>query len=254
VRTCLPDLLAPEERFYFWLGITVNMLAERAVVTGVAKDSPAAKAGLQAGDTIVKANDHEVRDPVDWELILLQARCGQLWPMTLLRGDKRIEVTMAPAEYPRPKLEDQAGKLKGLKYDFYQLAHLRKMPDFASLKPSKSGVAASLDPVAIAGGGKENYAIAFEGFIKLSEKGLRRLVLSSDDGSRLYLDDRLVVDNVGPHALQDSSGPINVLPGLHRLRIEYFNGADGAGLKLYLRGSDGQQREILGSELFHGTE
>jgi S1-C subfamily serine protease len=251
VRTYLPDLLAPEERRGYWVGVTVNMLAERAVIRDVAKDSPAAQVGVQPGDIIVKANDHEVRDPVDWELILLQARSGQLWPMVLQRGNQRIEVTAVPADYPRQKLEDEAGKQKGLKYDFYQLSHLRKLPDFSKLKPTKSGVATSLNPVPIAGGAKEHYAIVFEGFVKLTNQGFQRLVLSSDDGSRLFLDDRLVVDSDGPHPLQDSSGPINVQPGLHRLRIEYFNGYDGAGLKLYVRGSDGTQKEISEPEFFH---
>lgn len=250
VRTWLPDLLAPEERFHVWLGIKVNMLAESAVVTEVEKSSPASQAGVQASDVIIAAEHQLVRDPIDWLLLLCQAREKKMLSVTLQRDGKTIEVVIERVGYPQPNLEPAEGKKPGLQYTLYYSDHLRKLPNIAELKPIKKGVTADLNPEPLAGDRQEDYALVFEGFLKLDKGGFQRLVLSSDDGARLSLDGRLVIEDAGPHAPQEASGPIWVQPGLHRLRIEYYNGAGAGELKLFLRPDGGWQREVTAAELF----
>jgi hypothetical protein len=46
----------------------------------------------------------------------------------------------------------------------------------------------------------------------------------SDDGSSLYVDDYLVVDNGGNHAVRTVAAPIKLRAGVHRIRIPYFQG------------------------------
>jgi len=251
VRTWLPDLVAADERNDLWLGIKVNMLATRAVVTDVEKDSPAAGAGVQAGDIITAAEHQPVRDPIDWLLLLCQARGEKTLALTLQRGEKTVEVAVARLAYPQPKLESVEDKKPGLQYAVYYGDHLRKLPDFAVLKPVANGVTADLNPALLAGERKEDYAVTFEGFLQLDQGGFQRLVLSCDDGARLFLDGRLVVEDQGPHAPQEASGPIRVQPGLHRLRIEYYNGVGDGELKLFLRPNGGSQRELTTADFFH---
>ncbi|MDR3406415.1 MAG: trypsin-like peptidase domain-containing protein [Chthoniobacter sp.] len=251
VRTWLPDLLAPEERFQLWLGIKVNMLAAKAVVADVEKDSPAAGVGVQVGDIITAAEHQPIRDPIDWLLFLCQLREQKTLALTLQRGEKTIDVAAERAAYPQPKLESTVGKKPGLQYAVYYGDHLRKLPDFTALKPNAQGVTADLNPTPLAGERKEDYAVIFEGFLQLDQGGFQRLVLSCDDGARLFLDGRLVVEDPGPHAPQEASGPIRVQPGLHRLRIEYYNGAGDGELKLFLRPNGGAQRELTATEFFH---
>jgi len=251
VRACLPDLLAPEERFQLWLGIKVNMLRGTAVVAAVENDSPANKAGVREGDIIVAAERQPVRDPIDWLLILCEAREKKTIAMTVQRAGHNIDLEIERAAYPQPKLELAEGKKPGLQYTLYHADHLRKLPDFATLKPIKNGVTTDLNPEPLAGERQEDYALVYEGFLQLDQDGFQRLVVSSDDGARLWLDGRLVIEDPGPHAPQEASGPIRVQPGLHRLRIEYYNGAGAAELKLFLRPNGGWQREVTAAELFH---
>ena len=46
----------------------------------------------------------------------------------------------------------------------------------------------------------------------------------SDDGSRLYLDDKLVIDNDGMHPPEELSGSAVLTRGIHKIRVIYFQG------------------------------
>lgn len=48
--------------------------------------------------------------------------------------------------------------------------------------------------------------------------------LSSDDGSRLYVDDRLVINNDGVHSEVSVGAKLKLEAGLHRVRVAYFQG------------------------------
>lgn len=54
----------------------------------------------------------------------------------------------------------------------------------------------------------------------------------SDDGSRVYLDGKRVIDNWGKHAIRSRGGTVKVKPGTHHLRIKYFEDARDAELHL----------------------
>ena len=45
----------------------------------------------------------------------------------------------------------------------------------------------------------EKFAFVFEGYIKISKDGVYTFFTESDDGSLLYIDDMLIVDNDGNH-------------------------------------------------------
>ena len=59
--------------------------------------------------------------------------------------------------------------------------------------------------------------------------------LTSDDGSKLYLDDNLVVDHDGLHGAEPKDGTVNLTAGVHALRIEHFEAGGGQELRLSWR-------------------
>lgn len=71
----------------------------------------------------------------------------------------------------------------------------------------------------------ENYAIAFEGTLEVPRELRYRFYLMSDDGSKLWVNDQLVVDNDRVAGLASQSGEMSLSPGQHKLRIHYFQGA-----------------------------
>jgi len=71
------------------------------------------------------------------------------------------------------------------------------------------------------------FSIRWSGYLTVAAGGVYRFATRSDDGSKLVVDDLLVVDNGGVHGLQSSTGTVSLGPGSHRVTLEYFQ-ADGS--------------------------
>ena len=80
--------------------------------------------------------------------------------------------------------------------------------------------------------------------------GVYTFSTSSDDGSRLYIADSLVVDNDGLHGMQEAKGVIALSAGYHSIRVTFFEKTGGDGLKVYYSGAGNQRQEIPDSLLF----
>lgn len=63
--------------------------------------------------------------------------------------------------------------------------------------------------------------------------------LVSDDGSRLYLDGKLVIDNWGKHTIEARGATLELTPGEHHLRVDYFEHQNNASVAL-LASFDGE--------------
>jgi hypothetical protein len=70
----------------------------------------------------------------------------------------------------------------------------------------------------------EWFAIDYTARFWVRSPGIHRFILTSDDGSRLWIDGHLVVDNDGVHPPQDRYGDIDLAGGLHRIEVGYFQG------------------------------
>jgi aminopeptidase YwaD len=64
---------------------------------GVRDDSPAAKAGLKAGDRIVKMAGHEVKNVYDYTYALGEMKAGQEYEVEIFRGSERMTLRITPA-------------------------------------------------------------------------------------------------------------------------------------------------------------
>jgi hypothetical protein len=70
----------------------------------------------------------------------------------------------------------------------------------------------------------EWFAIDYSGRFWIEKQGLYRFELTSDDGSRLYIDDGVVVNNDGLRAPETRTGELPLAGGIHRIRVSYFQG------------------------------
>jgi hypothetical protein len=66
------------------------------LLDGVRDDSPAAKAGLKAGDRIVKLAGRDVRNVYDYTYALGELKAGQEYEIELLRGGERLKLKITP--------------------------------------------------------------------------------------------------------------------------------------------------------------
>jgi cytochrome c len=74
---------------------------------------------------------------------------------------------------------------------------------------------------------EDNFAIQATGFLNIKDPGRYNLRMWSDDGSRLYINNQLVVDNDGLHGTVYKEAIVNLSAGYYPIRIEYFQGTGG---------------------------
>lgn len=67
------------------------------LLDGVRDDSPAAKAGLKAGDRIVKMAGRDVRNVYDYTYALGEMKAGEEYEVKILRGTERLNLKITPA-------------------------------------------------------------------------------------------------------------------------------------------------------------
>ncbi len=65
---------------------------EGLLLDGVRENSPAAKAGLQAGDRIVKLAGRDIRNVYDYTYALGEMKAGEEYEVELMRGTERLTV------------------------------------------------------------------------------------------------------------------------------------------------------------------
>ena len=76
----------------------------------------------------------------------------------------------------------------------------------------------------------DNVGAVFTGWIDIPATGFWTLNTSSDDGSKLWIGNDLVVDNDGLHGMTLRSGTRALAAGRHEIRVEFFEAGGGAGL------------------------
>jgi C-terminal processing protease CtpA/Prc len=66
------------------------------LLDGVREDSPAARAGLKAGDKIVKIGDHDIRNVYDYTAALGEMKAGQEYVFEVKRGNEKLSLKVKP--------------------------------------------------------------------------------------------------------------------------------------------------------------
>jgi hypothetical protein len=93
------------------------------------------------------------------------------------------------------------------------------------------------------------FLIDYTGAFTVSEYGSYDFRLHSDDGSYLYIDDKLVIENDGKHAPRSRSGSIALGVGWHRIKVRYAQTNDRMALQLFVRVPTARSERIFTSQL-----
>jgi len=124
----------------------------------------------------------------------------------------------------------------GIRYHYYESnKDMDFLPNFKQLKSIKSGKTYQfrIDNINQV---KYQFGIQFTSSIKIEKSGKYHFYLLSDDGSRLYINDTLVVDNDGGHGAIERKGSITLKPGFHKITLDYHNQQGGAWLDAFYKG------------------
>jgi len=137
---------------------------------------------------------------------------------------------------------------QGLLYNYYT-GTFQSVEDFSKMDANKSGVVKkfTLEPK-----GREQYfAFSFEGYIEIPNDGLYTFYLVSNDGSKLFLNDRLVINNDGLHPALEEFKIVALMAGKQAISIKYFQEGGSNILKLMWEGPGFGKQEVPPSVLFH---
>jgi outer membrane protein OmpA-like peptidoglycan-associated protein len=107
-----------------------------------------------------------------------------------------------------------------------------QLPDFSRLRPQGtiSTTMLNIQPQSFTVGFPgvtdrfEWFAIDYQGRIMLPQAGTYTFRLASDDGSKLFIDGREIIDNDGIHGTNQLDAEATLTAGMHDVRVQYFQG------------------------------
>jgi hypothetical protein len=137
----------------------------------------------------------------------------------------------------------------GLRYRYYE-GVWTKMPDVETLELKFESVTSDLN-IESRQFRADFWAMVLDGKFDVAEAGEYTFYLNSDDGSLLYIDDQLVVNNDGDHSAVELSGKTTLTAGSHDIRLEFFESLGAAILDLDVEGPDMPRQPIPFDRLSH---
>jgi len=143
-----------------------------------------------------------------------------------------------------PKKSGKVEKAKnGLKYKYYEFSEVPiYTTGLKNLNPVKTGIVEKVEfPIkALAGA----FGCTFTGYISIPKDGVYTFTLLSNDGSMLYIDNEMIVDNDGAHSSEQISGQVALEKGYHVFQLDYFQAGGGKALKTFIEGPGMDYQEI----------
>jgi hypothetical protein len=163
---------------------------------------------------------------------------------------KKVEIEFSPLSKLR-KPRSGRDMSAGVQYKCYK-GEFELLPEINNLKVAESGVATKFDLEK--GCDEDNYFLDFGGYIKVPEDNVYTFYSRSDDGSKLWIGDELVVNNDGIHGPIIRSGQIALSKGFHPIRLQYFEGKHTTELEVSYKIAGGEMKEISPEMLFYSKQ
>jgi len=121
-----------------------------------------------------------------------------------------------------------------VRYNYFE-GNFKRLPDFSQLKPARSGEIKKIDFNKVDNNGSA-FAFQFFGILTIDKEADYIFYSNSNDGSRILIDNKVVVDNDGPHGMKEESGKIFLKSGYHIIEVQYFQNGGGKGLEVFMEG------------------
>lgn len=192
-------------------------------------------------------------EPADFELAQRYDHAGLraflATPQVAQPGLAHVPMSAAEASYVaawllRQQRQDGA-TTPGFAYRYYELPiDDGDVPDLGAAAPVARGVVDRIDTAPAKR--KQNYALEFVASIDVPAAGEWTFATSSDDGSWLWLDGRLVVDNAGLKPTRRREGRLQLAAGPHQLRVVFTQAGGGASLAVTWAGPGVRQQPLPG--------
>ncbi len=138
------------------------------------------------------------------------------------------------------------GKKEGLKFDYYEFDKpIDSTLDLLKMKPTVNGNVHKFTFPYENEKLPDSFGLFFNGFIEVPNEGVYTFAVSSNDGSRLFIDGNLIVENDGWHGAYEKEGTIALQAGLHKIKLLYFQSGGGKSLEVFMKNSKNKNIEII---------
>ena len=91
----------------------------------------------------------------------------------------------------------------------------------------------------------------WQGYLNFDQTSGYQFSIASDDGSMLYIDNQVVVNNDGDHGMEEKTGLAFLQRGWHSVKIVFFNSGGGTGLEVKYGPVGGVMQEIPAGMMGH---
>jgi hypothetical protein len=124
-----------------------------------------------------------------------------------------------------------------INYSVYYLDNLTDLPNIKKFKPDFKGKSFEITSDEVKATIKDNTVVQFITKIKIDKEDTYTFYLRSDDGSKLWIDSKLITNNEGNHGVKEKSGQILLKPGIYSLHVSWFNGGGSGWLDVFYKSS-----------------
>lgn len=176
------------------------------------------------------------------EKTLISARCfSNGKPVSGISKELFIKVN------PEQSIEIK-NAVNGIRYKYFE-GDWDSLPDFTSLQPIEQNIIPNFSILSARSG--DHFGFEYNGYIKIPADGIYTFYTSSDDGSRLYIGNKLIVDNDGEHSNIEKKGVLALLKGFHPIRVAFFEKTGDQKLGVKIKSSKIEKESIPDSLLFY---
>ncbi len=98
------------------------------------------------------------------------------------------------------------------------------------------------------------YSIRWTGKIKIDQEDTYTFYLASDDGSRMWIDGKFIIDNWSIHGREERSGEIYLTPGFHDIVIEFYQNEGAANFSAYWSSPSIDKQVLPADHLYSVTD
>jgi hypothetical protein len=137
---------------------------------------------------------------------------------------------------------------QGLAYEYFEVTGLSALPDFDTLTPVQTGTVGTFD-ISLRSR-NDDFAFRFVGVVDVPSDGDWTFYVSSDEGSQLWVDGALVVDNDGLHTSTEQSGTVFLPAGYHDIVVTMFEATGPESLNVSWEGPSTTKQQIAADRLF----
>jgi hypothetical protein len=137
---------------------------------------------------------------------------------------------------------------KGLQYEYYE-GDWKKLPDLNALPALKTGTVPGFD--LSVKNRPDGFAIRYSGYVDVPRDGVYTFSLASNDGSKLFIGTRELINNDSIHDLVEKSASIGLKAGKHALSVLFFDQKGVDQLQVSYQGPGIARQPVPAGALFH---